>query len=372
MRRQAIMAVTLAALVPWTIALAEKEVELELEEHSIVHFDSSGERHIFTIDASGLNEMIEEVMEVVEQAIEGSQRALNSALRSSTDAMRFQRLAKAESGDYRTVDETKSTGDRPKIKIRNLAGSVRVVGSDKNEVRVEGTIGENVEELVFDASRSSVKIRVKIPSGRNRKVKSDLTIYVPKGSSVAVATTSAKIEIEGIEGESIDLESVSGSISVNNCSGELKAQSTSGRLTVAGNFVETDLETVNGSIRASGKLGHVEASSISGAITINAGTLDELEVETLSGSIRFDGMAGDDADFEISSFSGSVRLTFDQEVSGEFDLRSFSGGINCDFGPAPKRSGRFGPAKKLQFTHGDGDADIAVETFSGSISIRVR
>lgn len=83
-------------------------------------------------------------------------------------------------------------------------------------------------------------------------------------------------------------------------------------------------------------------------------------------------MAAEDADFEIESLSGSVRLTFDREVSGEFDLRSFTGGIDCDFGPAAKSTGRFVRNKRLEFTHGDGDAKIAIETFSGSIKIGVR
>jgi len=40
-------------------------------------------------------------------------------------------------------------------------------------------------------------------------------------------------------------------------------------------------------------------------------------------------------------------------------------------GPAPVRAGRIGLGKRLQFTHGDGDANIVVETFSGSVTLKV-
>ncbi len=390
MKQRMTMVLAMTALAPWWVAQAEEKVEIEQEERTIVRVNPSDGRHVISIDSSGFNEMLDGVMEAVGEAIEAGNLALNGALRSSTGALRFQRMAKAESGDFRTVDVTKSTGDHPDIDIYNLSGSIRVIGTDGNEVRVEGTLGEDVEELEFDASRSSVDIRVKLPSGRNRKVKSDLTIHVPKGSSVDVRTISATIEIDGIEGENIDLESVSGSISVNDCTGELDASSTSGSLKVDGDFEEVDLETVSGSIRTSGTLGAVEAStisgsidlesvqesveaeSVSGSITIKGGTLEELDVETVSGSVRFDGMAGEDADFEVNSLSGSVRLTFDAEVSGEFDLRSFSGRISSDFGPSPSRRGSSGRGRELRFTQGDGDATIEVETFSGSISLKIR
>ncbi|MCH8204088.1 MAG: DUF4097 family beta strand repeat protein [Candidatus Hydrogenedentes bacterium] len=398
MKRRTIMVVALVTFSPWVIAQAEEVVEDENVEERVVHTEGPDDRHVdrfgdprvIIIDSSGLNELIHEVMEAVHEALEGGRFALDRALRSSTDALRFLRMAKAESGESRAVDETQSTGDHPDIDIYNLAGSVRVIGTDKNEVRVEGTIGEDVTELEFDASRSDVDIRVKFPRGRNRKVKSDLIIHVPKGSSVDVRTVSATIAIDGIEGESIDLESVSGSISVKDSSGEIDASSTSGRIAIEGDFEEADLETVSGSIRTSGKFGSVEvgtisgpislegvqdsieAESVSGSITIKGGTLEELEVDTIAGTVRFDGMPAEDADFKIETLSGSVRLTFDAEVSGEFDLRTFSGGINTDFGPSPSSRGRSGRGKTLRFTHGDGDATIEVETFSGSITLRIR
>ena len=82
MRLRMMVAVALVAFSPWAFAQADKDAG----QNSTVDADDSTIRipendPIITIDAVGLGEIIEEVMEAVERALEGGQFALNSALK---------------------------------------------------------------------------------------------------------------------------------------------------------------------------------------------------------------------------------------------------------------------------------------------------
>ncbi len=46
-----------------------------------------------------------------------------------------------------TVDQSRATGPNPEISVEAILGSIRVVGWDRNEVRVTGTLGSGIEGL---------------------------------------------------------------------------------------------------------------------------------------------------------------------------------------------------------------------------------
>ena len=66
----------------------------------------------------------------------------------------------------REVDRTIEAAANAVIEIENTSGSIEVRGWDQNEVRVTGTIGDDVEELVVEGGSRSIVIEVDIPEGR--------------------------------------------------------------------------------------------------------------------------------------------------------------------------------------------------------------
>lgn len=391
MKLNAMIVGMLMALVPVWGAYAQDEEEGDKKDDNVIVINGLDDLDDFSINLDGIGDLIERVVEAIGEALEGSGDILNRVLHSSDEMQRADRYGKAEAGDARPVDETRSTGDRPDIEIYNLAGTIEVIGWDKNEIHIEGTIGEDVEELEFDVSRNRAEIRVKLPRKKSsHKVRSELTIHVPHGSSIEVESVSASVTLSGLKGNSVDIETVSGAITVNDSEGDVEVETTSGRVTVAGSYEEIKIETVSGRIEISGNSEEVSAESISGSltiggveesvdaetisgpITIDAASLEELDAETISGRITFTGMAAEDAEFEINTLSGSVILEFDKAVAGEYNLQSFSGNIRSDYGGKVESKGKFLSGKELHFTYGDGDANITIETFSGSIAIRAK
>lgn len=271
------------------------------------------------------------------------------------------------------VDVTKAAEPDGQVDIENIVGSIEVIGWERDEIHIEGTLGDDVEELEFDVSGDDARIEVKIPDrrrGRNREVSASLIIHVPQGSSLSVEGVTALITVRNIHGGEIDLESVSGKIQVSESSGSIQVENISAPIQISGSFGTVDAESVSGSIRISGATEEVSASTTSGKIDVVAGKLESIDLEALSGRISYEGGVTEDGEVKVESFSGAVVLVFTNDVFGDYRIETFSGQINNAYGPAPKRTGRFAPGKELNFDHGDGDASVEIESFSGSITFK--
>ena len=58
-------------------------------------------------------------------------------------------------------------------------------------------------------------------------------------------------------------------------------------------------------------------------------------------------------------------------TSARFRVETFSGSIKSEFGSAA-RSDEYGPGMELDTTVGDGDAQVRIESFSGTVKIRAQ
>ncbi|MFQ5744037.1 MAG: DUF4097 domain-containing protein [Acidobacteriota bacterium] len=278
----------------------------------------------------------------------------------------------------RHVDERRPASADAEIEIYNLAGSLRIVGWDRHEVRVTGTLGKGTEELEFDGDEDDIDVRVVVPRRRGGQwdsdlYGSDLEIHVPSGSSLDVETLSASIDISGISG-ALSLESVSGAVDVSGGSDEIDVETTSGKIGVrtSSSTVELDLKSVSGLVVVRMAGGEISASTVSGNIEVIAEDPREAECESVSGNIRFEGDFSSRGSYQLDNFSGNVEVLVSADASARFEISSFSGGIENDFGHEPRRTERYTPEKELEFSLGSGASHVSVETFSGSVEIRKR
>ena len=288
----------------------------------------------------------------------------------------------------RDIDVTKKADSNGRVDIEIKSGKVRLHGWDRTEVRIEGTLGDGVKELEFDASGSRTKIVARTRSGV-RRGSVDLDIYVPAGSKLDIETVSASIQIENMGSEDIDAQSVSGTIEIDRCEGEIAAESVSGTVSIAHAMEEVSVQTISGGIVIAGNPTHVEAETVSGSIVID-GVAESVEVESVSGSIRIAGAALEectaetvagsvnytggltqDGEIDIHSMSGSINVRLSHPIDGEYELSSFSGTIRLDLGEGVQLTDARGPGSRLSFEYGNGDAEITVESFSGNITIEV-
>lgn len=272
----------------------------------------------------------------------------------------------------RLVDESRPAAPDGSISIEVVVGSIKVVGTDAAELRVTGRLGDDVEELEIDEDSDGWSIEVKLPDNdkrdRGRDFAADLEVQVPRGSRLEVEAVSASVEVSGLTGE-IDAASVSGGVTVDGGSGQVEAESVSGAVVVRGAAGSIGAESVSGRVELEDVAGEIEVSTVSGGIRIDAGSVDDLEIETVAGGVYFKGSPSGGR-LEIESHSGNVEVLLPADLGARFELDSFSGRIDNGFGPPARRTDKYEPGTSVEFTTGGGGVEVSIETFSGNISLQ--
>jgi hypothetical protein len=303
------------------------------------------------------------------------------------------------------VNETRPASPTGTVEIVNTAGSVRVVGWNRNEVQVTGTLGRGVERLDFATEGDRTRVRVVLPREARNVQRSDLEIRVPARSNPQVRTTSADIEVSGVGG-AIDARSTSGSVTISGNAREVAANSTSGRVEITGERLQTlKAGTVSGAIRLRGSSGSVEAESVSGAVdisvatpqaraktvsgpltvrgvsgiaeastvsgeaTVEGGRFSRMSLSSVSGGLRFQGDVERGGLYHLNSHSGRIVVRLPAAVAADFEVNTFSGNITNEFGPGAVRVSQYGPGRELRFTAGQGGARVVAKTFSGNVTL---
>jgi len=268
-----------------------------------------------------------------------------------------------------TVDQKRAASPDGAVSIENMSGSVKVVGWDRAEVQVKGTVGDG-GELSF--SGGGGRIHVEVESDYNPMgVKSDLEVFVPSGSSVEVEGFQATISVTGVTG-SVTAETVNGSITQSGAARLVELQSVNGDVEVAKAAGRINAEAVNGTVTIRDASGDLEASSVHGKLSVTGGSFDRVEVESVAGAVRIDTALAARATVTIETVSGPVELVLPASLGAEFEVSSFSGRITNELGPEAEKSSKWTPETELRFKTGSGGARISIETLSGSIGIRKR
>jgi hypothetical protein len=243
----------------------------------------------------------------------------------------------------RPIDETVAADPDGEVSIELIAGSIHVIGWDRAEVQVTGTVGDDVEEVDISASGGDVSIEVELPDRDDddsedrsfNDADADLEIRVPAGCLLEVETISAGITVEDFSG-AVDLESISGEVSIEGAPSEAEVATVSGRIVLSSDE-----------------------------------PLNEGDFESVSGNIEVRAALAPGGDFSFESVSGNIELRLPGSTSADFDVETFSGRIENEFGPEAERDSELVPGKSLQFTTGGGDADVEIESFSGRIELRI-
>ena len=270
------------------------------------------------------------------------------------------------------VDETRSANPDAQVEIDVISGSIQITGWDREEIAIKGTVGDDVEALDISTSDGRISIDLDIPDNwgnRHKNIDVDLEISVPKGIRLEVETISARIDATNLSG-TVDLASISGGIAVSGALERASVETVSGGIEIHGEQTRFETESVSGSIHLTGATERVEASTVSGQIKVSGESVERAQFESVAGRIEFRGSLSTGARLDADIHSGGVLLELPADTSARFEIETFSGSIENEFGPAAERSDRYSPGKWLKFTTGDGDAEINVESFSGTVRLK--
>jgi len=266
------------------------------------------------------------------------------------------------------VDETRPFKADGTVLISNISGSIGVIGTSKKEVRVEGTLGEGVEELKIEEKGGRLEIKVVYPEKSDRAEESHIRVLLPKGCEVHASGVSADVEVSGVEGE-VEANAVSGDVTVKDSPKALDVETVSGDIAVLGEVGSIEAVSVSGDISIEKARGYISVEAVSGDIDLHGENVDKLKANTVSGDITFRGSFTKKGSCKINAHSGDITLVLPGGIEADVEAGSFSGSIDSDFGSSKYKETEFVSAVSLSFVLGSGDLRIRLQTFSGDISI---
>lgn len=263
-----------------------------------------------------------------------------------------------------------------RISVGNVAGSVNVIAWDRNEVQVTGSLGEGAKPLAITGTDSQLEIKVEAQgsshwlnwSGDSKMSPTTLELRVPKAASLEVDVVSAPLVIDGMDGGSIEVNTVSGRARINARTPSLTVDSVSAGIEQAGHAAKAELQTVSGDILAPALGKQAELQTVSGRMQATGGPWEKLTLSTVSGNIQVNGELASNGNIDIDSMSGDVQLQLPAATNADLHASSFSGNLRSDFG-APTQP-EHGPGSSLEARLGNGQGKIAIETFSGDLRVR--
>lgn len=268
------------------------------------------------------------------------------------------------------VDEVRDADARAQVSISNMAGEVSVTGWSRNQVAVKAVLGSGVKELIFESDGKEVRIEVKVPRHHSNKISSNLEIKVPVGSSLEISTVSADITVADVQGRQ-EIETVSGDLDIAVFGSDVELESVSGDIDVQGDNdrMRTRAESVSGDIEVEGLDGEIEVASISGDLILFNSKFEEVEMQTVTGDIVYHAGLYGESRLEAETVNGDVDIKFSGKVSARFNIETFNGDIRNCFGPEPQRTSVYAPGLELNFSEGDGDGRVTVQTLNGDLRL---
>lgn len=268
------------------------------------------------------------------------------------------------------VDRTLEAAADGHVDISNIAGAVTVSGWTRNEVEVTGTLGRNVEELIFERNKDKITVKVKVPRRGGRGIDSDLHINVPQQSSIDVSGVSADIDVTEVMGEQ-RLHTVSGDISTESAGSDVTAESVSGDVEIEGDksATETKASTVSGDLTLFRVSGTVIAESVTGRIVIDEGSFSRVNLTVVNGELMFQAGLEKGGKLSAETVNGAVDVEFVGDLSAKIDVGTVNGRIRNCFGPEAERTSKYAPGWSLRFTEGDGDGRVEISTVNGGVNL---
>ncbi len=220
----------------------------------------------------------------------------------------------AISGEKMEFDRTleMSTDRISAVEFDVGAGSLDIVGTSGNEIKIHATIESDdyrdmddlveafEDKMMFSIERQSeyamvyAKTKNNINWGKSKNIAIHLEVELPRGMDLVIDDGSGSITVENIDGL-LKIDDSSGSITLRDIGNDVQIDDGSGSIQIA---------DVNGDVSIDDGSGSIELKNIIGSV----------DVEDGSGSINGKDI---DGDFKLDDGSGDVVL---KNLGGQFKL----------------------------------------------------
>lgn len=260
-------------------------------------------------------------------------------------------------------DTTFAVTNGARLDVSNFGGEIVVHTWNQNNVHLRASHSSRSAVTVSN-SGSTVLVRTEGRRGPPSMV--DLDVTVPSWMAMTLSGTYTDISVEGAGG-SVQAQSVQGDIDVTGGTGSVELKTVQGGVTLGKTRGRIDVNSVQGDIEISDAAGDVTVETVNGDITLARTDATNLDVNTVSGDVIYDGSFKGGGTYQLSTHSGDVTVVVPPTASLSGAVETFNGDFDPSFKVDTVRAGRH----RFTFTIGrGGNGRLEIDTFSGDIKLR--
>lgn len=288
-------------------------------------------------------------------------------------------------GGRDTIEKAMAADPNVAVKLCISEGAVKINGWERNEVRVFVRNGRSFDFRSLEKDPETGKpnwvwITGASPAGVSVGPSSQclagdsVELDVPMRASIGLEARTSGAEIDSVR--KVNVKIVEGSISLRNIPGGVSAEAFQGDVSIESSSGQISLQSTTGNILAfdvkPGQVGELlKARTNSGNIALQNVSHRQIEANSITGSVSFDGkfLAGGLYNFKTSN--GAIRLLLPDDtvcrISASYGFGTFNSTFPLEYLTENLSSGG------KSFTARIGKADtpnVTLTTSSGSIGIR--
>ena len=293
-----------------------------------------------------------------------------------------------------SLDRTLSVKGPIRLELNNTSGDVSITGTSDGKVHIhaearasgmgfaspEKRISEFIANPPVEQHGNTIRIGEEMRRMHNLSV--TYVIEVPRETEISSAVLSGSQTIQDVRGpvkaeaasgsirvsnieRETQLSSLSGSVRAENIGGDLRANSASGTVTVSNIKGDVRISALSGSTQITKPGGRVEASTASGSVSVEGATSD-VKAQAASGRVNVQGNPGASSYWDLKTASGTVDLGVPSNANFHLAADAISGEIKTDIPVLVEEKGKH----SLRARVGTGGGRVEVHTISGEIRLR--
>lgn len=281
-----------------------------------------------------------------------------------------------------TTEKSIAVAPEVNLKMCVLDGRLKVNGWERNEVRLFVKDGSRAGFRVLEKDGESGKpvwVLVANQSGPRPGAGPDcisgerIEMDVPFKTSLTVSGRTTQMMVDSVR--KVWIKNVEGSIALRNIPEGISAETYQGDVSVENSGGAISLQSATGNVIAyevtPGQIGDVfKAKTNSGTISLQRVDHRQIEANSITGSVLFDGRFLTGGLYNFKTQNGAIRLLIPEATSAIFKAAFGFGAFNSEFPLKVITENVTGGGKEISATLGTGDANVNLTTTSGSIGLK--
>ncbi|HEX8289579.1 MAG TPA: DUF4097 family beta strand repeat-containing protein [Pyrinomonadaceae bacterium] len=283
-----------------------------------------------------------------------------------------------------TSEKSIAVNNKVTVQLCVLEGNLKVNGWDRNEVRVFVSEGSNIGfNIIEKGKQHGNPVWVEVTGNETARSQpkqsseclhgDEIEIDVPRNSSVNVKGQESRAVIDSVR--KVVIKNIGGDITVRNIAEGVEASTYEGDVTVENSSGAFTLESATGNIVAfeasPSEIGDVfKAKTSNGTIALQALEHRQIEVNSISGSISYNGELLSGGLYNFGTSNGAITLAIPTDSSCKITASYGFGVFNSEIPLKNIQKNAPSRVQNLSALMGDGGATLNLTTNSGAIRIR--